>query len=297
MHSGLPVAEHGLYEWNVFEPALGRVITPLRFSFAGDQEPDTLLGAGIEAADLLPGGPTFYERLAAAGAPSFVFQPAAFSPSTFDGAALRGAEQHPYDDLREAVAGAAAALDRIEPGRGGYAYVYYDRIDATGHRNGPSSAEFAAASARALDAVHAGLTGAAGLTVLLTADHGQLDVDADRTLWLDELHPPLAALPLRPAGSARDVFLHVPEPEVEATLAALAPHAEVHRVAELVAAGAFGRPAGPRLLDRLATVCVLPPPGRMAWLGSALDMQQGFRGHHGGRTPDESRTWLGELRR
>ncbi len=31
MHLGLPVDEHGIYEWRVFEPALGEVIVPLRF--------------------------------------------------------------------------------------------------------------------------------------------------------------------------------------------------------------------------------------------------------------------------
>jgi hypothetical protein len=243
----------------------------------------------------VPAGPTFYERLAAAGVPSTVFQPAAFSPSTFDGAAVRGAVLRPYTELRVAVADAVATLVAAEPGTGAYAYVYYDRIDTTGHLCGPSSAAFDEAVTAALGAVAAGLDGASGLTVLLTADHGQVDVDPERTLWLDEIHPPLAHLPLRPAGSARDVFLHVPEPDVEATIAALTPHVEVHRVDRLAAEGAFGLPVGERLRQRLATVCVLPPADRMAWLRTATDFQQRFRGHHGGRTPEETRTWLGEL--
>jgi hypothetical protein len=35
----------------------------------------------------------------------------------------------------------------------------------------------------------------------------------------------------------------------------------------------------------------------MAWLRSAPDKALGFHGHHGGRTPDESHTWLGTLER
>jgi hypothetical protein len=31
----------------------------------------------------------------------------------------------------------------------------------------------------------------------------------------------------------------------------------------------------------------------MAWLRSAVDVASGFRGHHGGRTPEEAVTWLG----
>lgn len=292
LHTGLPVGTHGLYEWNVYEPALDRVVTPLRSAFAGDRDADTLLAAGFDIRSLLPDGSTFYERLAAAGRPAVVYQPSSFSPSTFDRHALRGADLRPYDDLRAAVAGAVDALATVDRG---YAYVYFDGVDTTGHLFGPASAEFHAAATAALDAVHAGLAGARDVHVLLTADHGQVDVDPERTLWLDELHPPLAELPLRPAGSARDVFLHVPEDDVDATLAALTPHAEVHRVADLLDDGAFGPVEGPRLPARLASVCVLPPPDRMAWLRGARDLQRRFRGHHGGRTPEETRTWLGEL--
>jgi hypothetical protein len=292
MHTGLPVWRHGLYEWNVYEPSLDRVITPLRFSFAGDGDGDTLLDAGFEPQALFSGEPTFYERLRAQGVTPFAFQPASFSPSTFDSAALRGADLRPYESFEDAVRAAIAALGEVERG---YAYVYFDKIDGTGHLRGPSSERFDARNVRTLDAVEAVLRDASDMLVLLTADHGQVDVDPERTLWLDELHPPLAELRLRPAGSARDVFLHVPEEDVDTTVAALEPHVETHRVADLLAAGAFGPDPGPRLLERLGSVCVLPEAGRMAWLRCAPDFQQLFRGHHGGRTPEESETWLGEL--
>src|SRR5690349_6319013 len=31
LYSGLPVSEHGLYEWRCYEPLAGRVVRPLRF--------------------------------------------------------------------------------------------------------------------------------------------------------------------------------------------------------------------------------------------------------------------------
>ena len=71
MHTGRPVGEHGLYEWNVYEPALDAIVTPLRFSFAGDGRPDTLARARLAATALLPGD-TLYQRLAAAGMASTV---------------------------------------------------------------------------------------------------------------------------------------------------------------------------------------------------------------------------------
>lgn len=294
MHTGLPVARHGLYEWNVYEPAVGRVITPLRFAFAGDDEADTLRGENLDPRDLLPPEPTLYERLAAAGVVPLVYQPDSFSPSTFDRAATRGADLRPYASLQDALRDAIRSVSALERG---YAYVYFHGIDLAGHLAGPSSSAFDDAVRHALDAVEAALVevGSADVLLLLTADHGQVDVDPARTLWLDELHPPLARLNLRPAGSARDVFLHVPEADVGSTVAALSDHTEVHAVADLLAEGAFGPDPGLRLRERLATVCVLPPPGWMAWLRWASDVERDFRGHHGGCTPEETRTYLAAL--
>ena len=106
------------------------------------------------------------------------------------------------------------------------------------------------------------------------------------------LWPPLTEhLRYGPAGSARDCFLHVTDPEtvVGELAAALGERAEVRLAAELFP------DAGPRLQARLADVCVLPAPGRMAWLRSHPSRQLRFKGHHGGLTPEESQTWIGMM--
>lgn len=283
MHTGRPVGEHGLYEWNVYEPALDAIVTPLLFSFAGDAARDTLQETGLDPAALIAGD-TLYQRLAAAGVPSTVLHPAAFSPSTYDRVATAGARLIPYGTLRDGVAAFFAAL--TEPG---YVYLYWDRIDATGHVHGPDSREFDRAALEALDVLERGLRAASGALLMVTADHGQVAVDPARVDWLDELWTALPdLLSHRPAGSARDVFLHTVPGAVEEVIAGLAAclgdRAHVRRAAELVAPG-----------PRLADVCVLPGPGRMAWLRSANDAATRFRGHHGGLHPDEVDTWVGTL--
>jgi hypothetical protein len=273
MNTGQPVERHGLYEWNVFEPAVGDVITPFRFT-------------GPEMPLVLPPEPSFYESLPVASA---VFQPSRFSPSAYDRVALRGAAIRPYEEL-------PAALEAAGSEPCGYAYVYFDAIDATGHVCGPSSREFDETVKYALDALEAALPAFAGSTLVVTADHGQIDVAPPRILWLDEIWPKLRGeLRHAPAGSARDLFLHVRNPEsvAEALRTALGDGAEVLVGDELLAL--FALEPGPRLLERLGDVCVLPAPGWMAWLRSGNQFQARFRGHHGGRTPEESETWVGFL--
>jgi hypothetical protein len=293
MHTGRPVGAHGLYEWNVYEPELDAIVTPLLFSYAGDDGRDTLRGSGLDPVAFLDGD-TLYQRLAAAGIPSTVLHPATFSPSTYDSVATSGARLRPFGTLAEGVDALIEALR--EPG---YAYLYWDRIDAMGHHHGPESRELATAAVAALDTLERGLRAVAGALLMVTADHGQVAVDPARVDYLDELWSGLPALLRhRPAGSGRDVFLHtVPgaTAEVVAGLAeCLGPRGEVYAVADLVAAGCFGA-VGPRLRARLADVCVLPAPGRTAWLRSATGASQRFRGHHGGLHPDEMDTWVGAL--
>ena len=56
LHTGRPVVEHGVYEWNIYEPSIDALITPLMFSFAGDGERDTLRQAGADPRALYPDG-------------------------------------------------------------------------------------------------------------------------------------------------------------------------------------------------------------------------------------------------
>ncbi|HET8980583.1 MAG TPA: alkaline phosphatase family protein [Solirubrobacteraceae bacterium] len=289
LHFGLPVAQHGLYEWNIFEPALGEIICPLRFTRAASRIEGELAGE-LDPGALAP-GPTMYEQL---DAPTLVMHPEWIVGSSFTRLATRGAEVAGFATLPEGVAALADRLDR--PTAPAYALLYWDLIDRTGHEHGPSSPEFHAAGRAALDAVWDGCERLRGCTVLFTADHGQVDVSPERVDYLDVVWPQLPELlsQPRPAGSSRDVFLHVADgriPEVIEGLAArLGARAEVHPAADLFP------DAGPRLRARLGDVAVLPAAGRQAWLHAAAANERWWRGQHGGRSPAETATYLAELR-
>ena len=290
VHSGLPVGDHGLYEWNVLEPDLDRIICPLRFTLAESKISGELEGR-LDPAALLP-GPTLYEAL---GVPCLMLQPEAIADSVFTRLAGRGARVRGF----EAPADGVQALADFMAGMDGpaYAMIYWDEIDRIGHECGPGSPEFHAAGRAALDAVYERLDELAGVTVLLTADHGQVAVSPERVDYLDELWPRLPAMlsHARPAGSSRDVFLHVREEHVDTVLAELPERldggARVVRAAEL-----FDR-IGPRLGARLAQVAVLAGSGRQVWLRSAPANERWFRGQHGGLDPAETEIYLAEVLR
>jgi len=291
IHSGLPVAEHGLYEWHVYEPTLDRLITPLLFSFAGDGIRGTLLGQ-IDPDALFPTD-SVYARLADAGVRSTVVLPASIAGSAPNVGLLRMADAVPFETAQGALAAASRALDEDTA----YAHVYLDALDSLMHGVGIDDPAVGFVTRSVLDDLHRA-TFPPGTLVLLTADHGMSPVDPDRTVYVNELWPGLAerletgadGKPLAPAGSCRDLFLHVREEHVDEVCAALSERldgvADVVAVDELVAEGIFTEPS-PRLRERLANVVVLPRYGEAVYWHEPGRFAQQLHGQHGGLSPQE----------
>ena len=246
------------------------MIRPLPFVAA-----DGRAAATLDPRVLVP-GPTFFEqldvpaRVAAAGARS---RTATYSSAAFAGATV---------DRRSS---ASRTPSRASPPRPGSPTSTGTRSTPPGIATGRRARSSPPPRWRALDA----LATCATRSLLVTADHGQIDVGADR--------PPRRRSGRRcsaPAPRARraprataSCTSTTPRPSSRELSARLGERAEVRLAAELFP------DAGPRLRARLADVCVLPAPGRMAWLAAIPRTQLQFKGHHGGLTPEESETWIG----
>ena len=264
LYTGLPVEQHGLYEWQIYEPGVdGIVILPLPF-----------VGArGRAAAEARPARPRSraVDLRAARRAVACCSR-----RRSRPGRTTRPRSPAPRSRPSSRFEDAAARLGATP----GLTHLYWDAIDAKGHRHGPSSAEFDAHILTALDA----LAGVRDALLVVTADHGQIEVgEID---YLDVLWPPLREhLRRGPAGSARDCFLHVREPETVVGRAggALGERAEVRLAAELFP------DAGPRLRAASPTSASCPRPGRMAWLHATRRTSCASRATTAACTPEESR--------
>jgi hypothetical protein len=97
--------------------------------------------------------------------------------------------------------------------------------------------------------------------------------------------------PLAPAGSCRDLFLHVLPGHVDEVVDGLSERlsdvADVVATRRLLDEGAFGEKVSDTFLARLAEVVVLPHAGEAAWWLEPGRFEQGFFGQHGGLSPDE----------
>ncbi|MBC8162974.1 MAG: alkaline phosphatase family protein [Roseiflexaceae bacterium] len=306
IHSGLPLSQHGVCEWYHYEPQLDAVIAPLLFSFAGDER-ETLKHSGIAPADLYP-TPSLYGRLAAHAVPSFVLHNSKIAGSTFSTWATRAAQTVPYNTLPEALTTLAQLVGRNAGPA--YYFLYWEAIDSTCHVHGPDSAQAQAEIELFLLAMehilHPQLARQPGRTLLLlSADHGHTAIDPATTVYLNHSLPALAQHIRRsrdgrllvPAGSSRDMFLHIKPGQVEEAQSLLLHHlagrADVRRVAEMLAQGFFGPlPASERLLGRIGDLVILPYANETVWWYERDRFDVHFRGMHGGLTPNEMETLL-----
>ena len=303
IHTGLNVGQSGIYEWNYYEPLVDEVITPLLFSYAGDKERDSLKRSGIPKEAFYP-RQTFYRTLQSQGIRSYIFQSHAYTPSTYSDIVYRGATAVPYQTLAGALTqlGELVVSEKTSPT---YYFLYFDRIDAICHLYGPHSRQFEEAIDTFLTAMdqifYKVIHGNTPDTMLImTADHGQIEVDPQRTFYLNRYAPGIERYLqtnmkgnfLVPAGSARDMFLHIREElldEAEAFLQKqLGGRAEIYRSQTLAKQNFFGSQQLSReFLTRVGNLVILPYPYEAVWWYEEGKFDMHFLGHHGGLTPEE----------
>jgi predicted AlkP superfamily pyrophosphatase or phosphodiesterase len=302
IHTGLPPGQSGVHEWYYYEPQLDSLITPLFFSFAGDKARDTLVPTGITPEQLYPAS-SFYPTLIQQGVKVYIFQSREYAFSPYNRRVTAGAKNIPHVTLPEALVNLGAVLEQ-EKGPA-YFMLYFDKIDTVCHSYGPNSPQLEAEIEACLSLLERlflqKFQGKLDNTLLLlTADHGQMEVSPETTLYLN-LDSRFAGLErylktnrqgqlLVPAGSSRDMFLYVKDELLEEAQALLAVglegKAEVYPVQSLIEAGFFG-PVSPALLERVGNLVILPLAGESVWWYEKGRFEQRFYGQHGGLSREE----------
>jgi len=304
LHTGLTPGHSGVFEWQFYEPSLDAVIEPLTFSFAGDTDRETLRKVDLNPARIYP-AQTIYQHLRDQGVNAFVYQHRDYSASTYTKWITRGAKTQRFTTLPEAFVNLRIKLNQAEQPT--YAVLYFDKIDNISHHYGPESLQLAAEIESFLFSVERTLLqpldGKAKDTLLvLTADHGQVEVDPRTTIYLNTdarckgllryLRTNAQGEFILPGGSPRDVFLYIKDvwlDEAQTYLAErLSGKADVIKTATLIEQGYFGPPPlSLAFLERVGNLVVLPYAGESVWWYEKDRSEQRFYGHHGGLTPQE----------
>nr|WP_326961222.1 MULTISPECIES: alkaline phosphatase family protein [unclassified Arthrobacter] len=204
--TGLPSGQHGMVGYDVLDPDQDRVVNML-----GGWD------AGVDPERWQP-FPTVFQRAAEHVEVTTVSLPQ-FSDSAMTRAALRGGR---YVTATTSHARTAAAAEAMAGAGRSLMYFYVNELDKAGHRHGCQSPQWEH-QLEELDATVKRLSSAlpAGTTILLTADHGMLDVPASQRIDYSA-DPALVDGVRHTAGEPRMVHLYLEEQNNEDAQARLA---------------------------------------------------------------------------
>ncbi|MCT1957763.1 alkaline phosphatase family protein [Kocuria rhizophila] len=275
--TGAAPGTHGMLGYDVLDPATERVVNMLG-QWPADVDP--LAWQPV---------PTVLERAAEHVDTATVSAPR-FESSGLTRAALRGGRFVGADGV---YARTARTLEQLREGRRGLVYFYWDELDKTGHRVGWRSDAWL----RSLEELDSALKRLvtrlpANTRVLLTADHGMVDVGPEHRLDVSG-EADLVDGVRHTAGEPRAVQLH------------LSAHADPEDVArrwqehfgdavwtatrtELARAGYFGADPDPRMLARAGDVWILGKEEIALYDVSRQGTRPlGMVGQHGSLTDEE----------
>ncbi|WP_263120381.1 nucleotide pyrophosphatase/phosphodiesterase family protein [Cellulomonas sp. RIT-PI-Y] len=236
--------------------------------------------------------PTVLEAMADAGVTVTSVGPKKFHGSGLTEAALRGGDHVSAELLSDRVDTAARLLRRP-----GLVYLYWGDVDKTGHHHGWGSWQWGDALST-LDGELARLARLLppGTTVLVTADHGMVDVDLGLR-WDAGTDPVLSAGVPMTSGEPRALHLHLdadadPIAVRDRWQEVLGRHGVVLTRDEAVGAGLFG-PVAEHVLPVVGDL-VVATAGRATVVDSRTQTPASLelRGVHGSLTPTELRVPL-----
>jgi predicted AlkP superfamily pyrophosphatase or phosphodiesterase len=302
IHSGLTPQEHGLPEWWVYFDELDTIAASLPFTPLGAQGRDRLLEAGVKPSILFQ-GKTIYQTLAKAQIPSFTLIRGAYAHSAYSLQVHKGSITVPFINSSDLLVNLRQKISEVSGPA--YFFVYWDAVDAIAHTYGPHTEQY-----------HAELNGfsyllqrelierlprhiAADVLLMVTADHGHINVAPRDTLYLNR-YPRLvqslqvshAGRRILPWGSPRDVFLRVREDRLAETTAwltkRLAGKATVLTIAEALQRQLFGEGTlHKRFKHRVGNLLILPDKDYLIWFEHLKGKKVTLQGMHGGLRPDE----------
>lgn len=311
LHSnGLAPIQHGLIDWWLYVEQLDKIIATLPFAEMGSEEKDSVLKLGADASILLD-NKTTYEALQEKGIQTRLFTLEKYVNRAHTKVSAKGSEVVTYTDAPNLF---AVLMDKLKQPQSNttYNFVYWGKIDAAGHEHGLDSSEYRLAVNEYFNELEDFLAKTNDIDktlFVISADHGQINVNTHETIYLDAI-PGLSDLfktsakgnQLLPWGGAREVFLAIKEGQQEHAIELL--HAAIGNDAEIIASedalnkGLFGSNAAmhPDFRSRIGDIIILPRDNKTVWYHHPGEDPLERRGDHGGLTDSEMKVPLGLLR-
>ncbi|MFR9240160.1 MAG: alkaline phosphatase family protein [Clostridium baratii] len=291
------VDEHGLYEWFYYDKQVDDIVTAFLFNRARDKEIGTLENYNIDIKEFLPQD-SIFKILKENKIESKIYQPSYINNSIYtktmgNFSKIIGYES--YKDLFENL-----SINIKQDNKKEYIYVYLPEIDGIAHDKGCESKEFydqMIKFLKALDKFYLKVKECEKISILISADHGQIETDLNNKRYINKIIPNIDNFLIKnskgynlPGGYCRDLFLKVKEESLKEckTLIEknLKDEVEVLTYEQLIQYGFF-KEGSTKLKERCGNILLLPKEKNNIWWHEKGVFEIRCKGVHGGASKEE----------
>jgi predicted AlkP superfamily pyrophosphatase or phosphodiesterase len=287
MHTATPPAKSGWLGYTLWLPEIGATVEMIGQINQTTHKP-------LEDRGFLASVPGMYARLEKLGVQVSSVQPSGYRGSWLNDWYWQGAVQYGY--ITANILPSATARPLELDGRR-LVVLYWADYDSVCHRHGPSSSAASdeiSALDHALGRLIVRLPRDGKTALVVTADHGQVDLRADAAVYLERDEWLRSRLLSAPGGDRVCRTLRVAPDELQAVEAHVRRYGDVMRSAEAWEAGLFGgAPAQASFRERVGDLIVMPRDGmQLCWTFTGKQPSRPHLGSHGALSHEEMRVPL-----
>ena len=285
---GRPPGEHGIYEWRMYSDIIKMEFKPLKFMAV---DPLMQRKFGRIAQRKLVMHKNFMNKLKRNGVKVYQIIPREIVNGVYNSYGCGNVIG--YSNFVEGIIKAKHAITNEK--RKSFFYLYLPQYDESEHINGPHSEESIALLKEMLKLIIKELSTIKGLKIIMTADHGSMEIkkeiklDKQRWFWegVWENLRPCCKRKILPVGSPRDIFLHVKKGKIDNVTTLLekkiGKYANICKTKELIQDGFFGDKVSPQFIRDVGDIVILPRKGFVVSFYNEVKL----KGMHGGLSEEE----------
>lgn len=300
IHSGLSPLEHGLPEWYVYFEEFDAVLKSLPFVPVLPQDQNRIKNYND---NILFDQKTIYQTLNNDRIKAHCFSHADYLQSPFNITAMIGANIIAYKNIKEFMQYLVSMVSNAKTKS--YFYIYWPYIDSAEHEFGPKNKKVLEELSFLSDVFQKQFIQklpsrvAKKTTLFVTADHGQVPTDPQKTTYLDtidgfkdNLKISKEGRTIPPTGNVRDVFLNIKEGRLQETVEILksrfGEQISLLTARQALDTGLFGKGRiHKNFLSRIGDLIILPHGYETIWYHYAPNTRDKHLGNHGGLTKEE----------
>jgi hypothetical protein len=302
LNTGLTPQEHALFEYYIYIKEIDKIVNTLRFEPLGSKCRNELLEKGFNP-NILFQGNTIQKTLEDSGIKTFTHITASYAYSTYATLLFERSTVIPSLKMSDLIVRLRKNLEKEKDPS--YFFVHLSNLDTIAHQYGPNSYEFCSELSAISYLLNKeliqkiGRNSAKETLVLMTSDHGGVDIVPEKTTYLNGFHEVLENLQygkggkhILPTGSPREVFLHVREEKLTETRKFLSEKidskARIIETYKEIKKGLFGRgKIGNHFFDRVGNLLILPYRNETISFEHFKEIEYNPLGHHGGLNEEE----------